>query len=123
MLNLSADEQAWLDEFRRQLEEQFPGLVEDIIIFGPYSRGISDPDVDFNTLVLIKEGDRKKAEKVADLGYMVDVDTVCGARRLWFVLRRNGKKPSARKAGFTGSRTMVSARCEFGAGDCGMAWR
>ena len=77
MLNLSADEQAWLDEFRRQLEEQFPGLVEDIIIFGPYSRGISDPDVDFNTLVLIKEGDRKKAEKVADLGYMVDVDTVC----------------------------------------------
>ncbi|MDE2684100.1 MAG: hypothetical protein OXI54_08125 [Chloroflexota bacterium] len=73
MLNLSADEQAWLDEYRRQLAEQFPGLVEDIIIFGPYARGISDPDVDFNTLVLIKEGDRNKAGQVSYLGHMLDM--------------------------------------------------
>lgn len=79
MLNLSADEQAWLDEYRRQLEEKFPGLVEDIIIFGPYSRGISDPEVDFNTLVLIKEGDRKKTEEVSYLGYIVDVPDFCVA--------------------------------------------
>ena len=75
MLNLSTDEQAWVDEYRRQLEEKFPGLVADIIIFGPYSRGISDPDVDFNTLVLVKGDDRKKAEEVADLGIMLDVTT------------------------------------------------
>ncbi|MDE2786760.1 MAG: hypothetical protein OXL37_08865 [Chloroflexota bacterium] len=75
MLNLSADEQAWVDEFRRQMGEQFPGLLEDIIIFGPYSRGISDPEVDMFTLVLIKEGDRKKKQAVADLGYYVDLDT------------------------------------------------
>lgn len=79
MLNLSADEQAWLDEYRRQLAEKFPGLVEDIIIFGPYSRGISDPDVDFNTLVLIKEGDRKKAGEVSYLGHIVDVPDFCVA--------------------------------------------
>lgn len=75
MLNLSADEQAWVDEFRRQMGEQFPGLLEDIIIFGPYSRGISDPEVDMSTLVLIKEGDREKKDAVADLGYYVDLDT------------------------------------------------
>ncbi|MCY4558186.1 MAG: hypothetical protein OXF79_17800 [Chloroflexi bacterium] len=75
MLNLSADEQAWLDEFRRQLEEKFPGLVEDIIIFGPYARGISDPEVEMFTLVLIKEGDQKKTKAIAELGYYVDLDT------------------------------------------------
>ena len=75
MLNLSADEQAWADEFRRQMGERFPGLLEDIIIFGPYSRGISDPEVEMFTLVLIKEGDKKKTEAVADLGYFVDLDT------------------------------------------------
>ena len=69
MLNLSADEQAWVDEFRRQMGEQFPDLLEDIIIFGPYSRGISDPEVEmFNTLVLIKEDDKKKRQAVAELG-------------------------------------------------------
>lgn len=75
MLNLSADEQAWLDEFRRQMGELFPGLLEDIIIFGPYSRGISDPEVDMSTLVLIKEGNQEKKDAVADLGYYVDLDT------------------------------------------------
>ena len=75
MLNLSADEQAWLDEYRRQLGEKFPGLVEDIIIFGPYARGISDLDVDFNTLVLIKGDDRKQAERVANLGIALDATT------------------------------------------------
>ena len=79
MLNLSADEQAWLDEYRRQLDEKFPGLVEDIIIFGPYARGISDPDVDFNTLVVIKEGDREKAEQVSYLGHLLDMTTFCVA--------------------------------------------
>ena len=75
MLNLSADEQAWVDEFRRQMGEQFPGLLEDIIIFGPYSRGISDPEVEMYTLVLIKEGDKKETKAVAELGYYVDLDT------------------------------------------------
>ncbi len=75
MLNLSADEQAWVDEFRRQMGKQFPGLLKDIIIFGPYSRGISDPEVDMFTLVLIKEGTREKKDAVADLGYYVDLDT------------------------------------------------
>lgn len=75
MLNLSADEQAWVDEFRRQMGEQFPGLLEDIIIFGPYSRGISDPEVDMFTLVLIKEGDKERTKAVAELGYYVDLDT------------------------------------------------
>ena len=75
MLNLSADERAWVDEFRRRLEEEFPGLLEDIIIFGPYSRGISDPEVDMSTLVLIREGDKKKKQAVAQLAYYVDLDT------------------------------------------------
>ena len=75
MLNLSADEQAWVDESRRQMGEQFPALLEDIIIFEPYSRGISDPEVDMFTLALIKGGTREKKDAVADLGYYVDLDT------------------------------------------------
>lgn len=72
MLNLNADEQGWLDEYRRQLQEKFPNLVEDIFIYGPYARGVSDPDVDMNTLVLIREGDIAKKEEVGLLGYRID---------------------------------------------------
>ena len=73
-LNLTADEQGWLDEYRHQLQQRFPGLVEDILIYSPYARGISDPDIEMQVLVLIREGDRKRKEDVNYLGYTIDVD-------------------------------------------------
>ncbi len=78
-LNLNAEEQAWLDEYRRQLQEQFPGLVEDIFIYGPYSRGISDPDIKMEVLVLIREGDRDKKDEVSYLGYVIDTESFSAA--------------------------------------------
>ena len=74
MLNLNAKEQGWLDEYRRQLEEHFPGLVEDILFYGPYARGVSDPDIDMCSLVLIKKGSREIEEAVATLGDKVDLE-------------------------------------------------
>ena len=73
MLNLNDDEQGWLDEYRSQLQDRFPGLVENIFIYGPYARGVSDPDIDMRVLVLIREGDREKKDEISHLGY--DIDT------------------------------------------------
>ena len=73
MLNLNDKEQAWLDEYRRQLEERFPGLVEDILFYGPYARGVSDPDIDMCMLVLVKRGDLETERAVRDLGFTIDL--------------------------------------------------
>ena len=73
-LNLNTNEQRWLDEYRRQLQQKFPGLVEDMLIYGPYARGISDPDIEMNVLVLIREGDRQRKEEVNYLGHTIDMD-------------------------------------------------
>lgn len=70
--NLREREQAWLAAYRRRLEEQFPGLVQDILFYGPYAQGVSDMDVDMCVLVLIKQGDRETEKAVAYLGYSVD---------------------------------------------------
>ena len=71
-LVLSQGEVDWLEEYGRQLQIRFPGLIEDIIVFGFRARGIADPDLDFRTLVLIREGDRATAEAISGLGYMID---------------------------------------------------
>lgn len=73
-LNLNAAERGWLNEYRRQLHQKFPGLVEDLFIYGPYARGISDPDIEMNVLVLIRQGDRKRKEEVNYLGHTIDMD-------------------------------------------------
>ena len=74
LLNLTVAEQGWLDEFRGQLQERFPGLVEDIFIYGLYARGYSDPDVEMKLLLLIREGDRRKKDEVSHMGYMLDME-------------------------------------------------
>ncbi len=74
-LNLNADEQGWLDEYRRQLQQKFPDLVEDIFIYGPYSRGVSDPDIEMEVLVLIREGDNARKDEVSYLGYIIDTES------------------------------------------------
>ena len=78
LLNLTVAEQGWLDEYRRQLGERFPGLVEDILIYGMYahgySRGYKDLDIEMNLLVLIREGDREMKDEIRRLAVMVDLD-------------------------------------------------
>jgi uncharacterized protein YuzE len=76
LLNLTVAEQEWLDEYRRQLAERFPGLVEGMFIYGMYahgySRGYKDLDIEMNLLVLICEGDREMKDEIRDL--RIDAD-------------------------------------------------
>ena len=39
--------------------QEYPGLVEDIIIYGPHTMGVTDPDIELRVLVLIKDGSRE----------------------------------------------------------------
>ena len=73
-LTLTADELAWLEEFRRQLKERFPERIEDIIVYGSHANGISGLEVDFNVLVILEWGDRETQEAVGDLAYDIDLD-------------------------------------------------
>ena len=58
MLILSAAEQAWLEAYRAVLNKEFPGLVEQVIIFGSKARGTATADSDLDVLIA-----RKRAEE------------------------------------------------------------
>ena len=55
-MNLNPDEQAWLDEYRQTLAKDYPGLVDDILIFGSKARGDAGPDSDLDVLVVLNQG-------------------------------------------------------------------
>ena len=71
MLKLTPAEQAWLDEYRQTLARDYPGLVEDIVIFGSKARGDAGPDSDLDVLVVLTEADRRRKDAVAYLGYLL----------------------------------------------------
>ena len=72
-MKLTADEQAWLDEYRDALAKQFPDVVEEIIIYGSKARGDAGPDSDVDVLVVISSGGRNTKRAVRHLGHMLAV--------------------------------------------------
>jgi len=73
MLQLTSDEQAWLNADRRALIEQFPDLVEEILIFGSKARGDAGPDSDLDVLVVLREGNMETKRKVRYIGHRLAV--------------------------------------------------
>ena len=74
-MKLTSEEQAWLDAYRKVLAEQFPGLVERIIIFGSKARGTATPDSDLDVLLIIREGDWRSKDALAAPGYDLVIGT------------------------------------------------
>ena len=73
LLRLTSQERAWLDDLRRQFHERMPGLLEDLIIHGPWARGIRDTEVEKYLLVIISDGDQETKSKVHSLANNVDL--------------------------------------------------
>lgn len=75
MLQLTPVEQQWLDEYRKILDEKFPGLVEEMLIFGSKARGTATEDSDLDILLVIREGDWWKKRDIAAPGYDLAICT------------------------------------------------
>ena len=73
-LALLKNEQEWLDAYRARLDEKFPGLVQEIAVYGPRARGNDHPASEFCTLIIINEGDWFQKDAVGSLGHMVDME-------------------------------------------------
>ena len=68
-IELTPDEQTWLDAYRQALHERFPDLIEDIIVFGSKARGDAGPDSDLDVLVILQAGERQTKVDVRRLGH------------------------------------------------------
>jgi uncharacterized protein len=75
MLKLTLDEQKWLDAYRSLLDERFPGLVQNLIIFGSKARGDAGPDPDLDILLIIRAGDWRLKDSLTLPGYDLAIGT------------------------------------------------
>lgn len=98
MVKLTSEELGWLNAYRKAVAEQFPGLVEAILIFGSKARGDAGPDSDLDVLVILREGDRSRKRAVRHLGHSLAVvsevvpSIMVYTREEW-ALRKHGGSP------------------------------
>ena len=65
-LSLSHEEHAFLDSYKNALDERFPGLVEDVVVYGSKARGDANADSDLDIFLLIRDGDWRLKNSVCE---------------------------------------------------------
>ena len=71
MLRLNPDEQAWLNAYRRALEQEHPGLVKRMLIYGSKARGDDHLESDVDMLLIIRNDAHHLKRELRRLGYLL----------------------------------------------------
>ena len=69
MLDLSPDEQTWLEEYRRVLRERHAGVVLRMVIYGSKARGDAHADSDLDVLIIVRNDAGALKRTLRDIGY------------------------------------------------------
>ncbi len=75
MLQLTAEEQAWLDNYRAALNEQHPGAVQEMLIYGSKARGQARAESDLDLLLIVKNSSGKLKRELRRIGYILAAKT------------------------------------------------
>lgn len=68
---LTRDERTWLREYCKALDEQHPGAVRRLLIYGSKARGDAGPDSDLDVLLVIRNEDAKRKGELRWTGHML----------------------------------------------------
>jgi len=71
-VNLTQADKRWIEEFRRQLREQFPGVKAEVLIYGSKARGEANPDSDLDVLLIVPDEQAHRKKELRCLGYSLD---------------------------------------------------
>ena len=70
-MHLTAEEQAWLEAYRSALQEQYPGVVVRLLIYGSKARGEDTPESDIDLLLVIKDEAASLKRALRRLGHVL----------------------------------------------------
>ena len=66
-------EQPILQEFKRRVEQRFPGELVRVVLFGSKARGDASVESDIDLLTVVRSEDWKLGDDVRDIGYELEI--------------------------------------------------
>ena len=70
-MKLTRPDKRWIDQYRRELTEKFPGMVEQMLIYGSKARGEAGPDSDLDVLLIVRDEAAKGKRAMREIGYLL----------------------------------------------------
>lgn len=66
-------EQPILQEFKRRVEQRFPGEIVRLVLFGSQARGDASVESDIDVLAVVRSDDWKLGDEIRDIGYELEI--------------------------------------------------
>ena len=74
MVELSVSEKHIVEEFKRQVEQRFPGELIRVVLFGSKVRGDATRESDVDVLVVIHSEGWRLGDEIRSLGYALELE-------------------------------------------------
>jgi uncharacterized protein len=74
MLQLTVEEQAWLDAYRKALDKKHPGVVHEMLIYGSKARGRAQAESDLDVLLIVKNEAGALKRELRRVGYLLSAN-------------------------------------------------
>jgi len=71
MLELTKEEQLWLNAYRQVLDKKHPGAVHEILIYGSKARGQARAESDLDVLLIVKNEAGGLKRELRRVGYLL----------------------------------------------------
>jgi len=73
-MKLNKEETGVLEEFKRRVQEQFPGEFVNMLVFGSKARGDATQESDIDVIVITHSDDKKLAKNIRYAGYDLEIE-------------------------------------------------
>lgn len=67
-------DQSIIEEFKRRIEQRFPGELVRLIVFGSQARGDATAESDIDVLVVIKSENWRLGDEIRAVGYHLELE-------------------------------------------------
>ena len=75
MLELTKEEQVWLDAYREVLDKKHPGTVQEILIYSSKARDQARLDSDLDVLLIVKDKAGTQKRELRRIDYLLTTTT------------------------------------------------
>jgi len=71
-MRLTEKERKIIEDFKKRIEEKFPGEIINVLVFGSKARGDATEESDIDIIVVTSSDDWRKGDKIREIGYKLD---------------------------------------------------